>query len=487
MMTSNGTVPALDAILTAHATGGPDRLALIDRSDRWTYRRADRAVGTIAARLRSIGLAPGTVVGLQMPNTAASVVVLLAVMRAGMIPAPLPLLWRRKDCVAALSEAGARAIVTCGRVGDFDHAALALEVAAELFPIRAVCGIGCAAMEGIIPLDELLNDADNRTETLRVQDAGPASPALVTFETTADGIVPIARDATQLIAGGRLVRQRAEIGSGAVILTSISSASYAGVSAALVPWLLGGGTLVLHDSFHPETLREQIDKEQCDVLVVPNGLLPGLAASDWLDPPGIRSVVAIWRSPERFASAAQWTNLDVALIDVAAFGESGLLAARRSPGGRTSPWPIGKVRIADTGSTCAEVAVTPGGTLGLSGLLAASPYRPYGTGDKTDDSSPADRHVDTGYPCRITPDQQGLVVTAPPAGLVAVGGYRFPIHDLQRLIRDIDRHGVLAALPHAVTGHRLAGHASDLVTMRGALQNMSVNPLVTAAFGRRSA
>ena len=51
MMTSNGTVPALDAILTAHATGGPDKLALIDRSDRWTYRRADRAVGTIAARL----------------------------------------------------------------------------------------------------------------------------------------------------------------------------------------------------------------------------------------------------------------------------------------------------------------------------------------------------------------------------------------------------------------------------------------------------
>lgn len=489
-------IPALDAMLKAHAARTPDAIALIDPPDcerftgeaprRFSYAQADRAVGAIAARLREIGLAPGTVVGLQMPNVGASILTLLAIMRAGMVAAPLPLLWRRSDCVAALSESGARAIVTCGRVAGFDHAALALEIAAELFPIRAVCGFGCAAADGIIPLEDLLPGADEHPDAILFQDTGSAPFALVTFEMTADGVVPVARDAAQLLTSGRLVRQRGGIGPNAVILSTLPATTFAGLSAALVPWLLSGRTLVLHQAFDPDVLRDQIERERCDTLVVPDAMLPGLCASGWLGPGAVRSVIAVWRAPERLSAAPQWTDLDVTLVDVAAFGETALLAARRPPGGRTQAWPTGPLAIANGGPECAHVAMTAAGTLGVRGALSALPFAPFGT-DAAADPAAGSGHVDTGYPCRMVADEDALIVTAPPAGLIAVGGYRFATHDLQHMVRGIDGSSVLAALPHAVAGHRLAGHATDPVTIRGMLEQMGINPLLTAAFRDRAA
>jgi hypothetical protein len=294
----------------------------------------------------------------------------------------------------------------------------------------------------------------------------------------------VARDTEQLLAGGRLVRQRAEIGPNATILSTLPPASFAGCSSALVPWLLSGGKLVLHHPFDPETLRAQIEQEGCDTLVVPDAMLRGLCEAGWLELDGIRSVVAVWRAPERLSVASQWTSLDVTLVDVAAFGETALLAARRPPGGRSAPWPLGATKIADGGPSCADVAITSNGTLGIRGPLAASPFAPF---DAATDAAASDDHLDTGFSCRKTDDGDALIVTAPPAGLVAVGGYRFALSDLQHMVRGIDGNGVLAALPHALAGHRLAGHASDPVTMRDMLQTMGINPLLTAAFRDRAA
>jgi hypothetical protein len=243
---------------------------------------------------------------------------------------------------------------------------------------------------------------------------------------------------------------------------------------------------VLHLPFDPGTFHDQIAHERCEALVVPDAVLPGLLASGWLQPYGIQSVVSVWRAPERLSAASQWTHLDTTLADVAAFGETALLAARRPPNGRAAPWPAGPVTISDGGPHCADIAVTPRGTLGIRGALSAPPFEPFGTED-ADSVSSATGHIDTGFACRLDAENNALIVTAPPAGLVAVGGYRFALQDLQHMVRGIDGNGVLAALPHALAGHRLAGHASDPVTMRDMLQTMGINPLLTAAFRDRAA
>ena len=116
-------------------------------------------VSAIAARLRTLGLQTDAIVGIQLPNTVESVLTLLGVLRAGMIAAPLPLLWRRADMARALGQLGAKAIVTASRIGGFDACAMAMQVAADVFPIRHVCGFGRNLPDGVIALDDLLHEA----------------------------------------------------------------------------------------------------------------------------------------------------------------------------------------------------------------------------------------------------------------------------------------------------------------------------------------
>ena len=109
---------------------------------RLTYAEADRMISAIAGRLRRMGLTTDAIVGIQMPNIVENILTILGVLRAGLIAAPLPLLWRRADAVTALARVGAKALITCRRVGDFEHCQFATRVAAEVFSIRYVCGFG---------------------------------------------------------------------------------------------------------------------------------------------------------------------------------------------------------------------------------------------------------------------------------------------------------------------------------------------------------
>src|SRR5665213_1912233 len=146
--------PTLDDLFRRAGVRHPDAVALIDPPNRehfsdgtprkLTYAQADRAISAIAARLRSLGLPTDAVVALQLPNTVESVLAFLGIIRAGMIAAPLPLLWQRHDIAAALRGVGAKAILTCARAGHLAPAAVAVQVAAELFSIRHVCAFGYA-------------------------------------------------------------------------------------------------------------------------------------------------------------------------------------------------------------------------------------------------------------------------------------------------------------------------------------------------------
>ena len=93
--------------------------------------------------------------------------------------------------------------------------------------------------------------------------------------------------------------------------------------------------------------------------------------------------------------------------------------------------------------------------------------------------------VDTGYTCRVDSVTKAMVVTGPPSGIVSVGGYRFPLHDLQEAVRRIDSGATLAALPDPIIGQRLIGNAADRDVVQAALNAVGVNPIVAAAFRDR--
>src|SRR5207244_7165008 len=102
------------------------------------------------------------------------------------------------------------ALIVSGRIGSADHYELAMQVAAEIFPIRYVCGYGRDAPDGLVPFDDLFAvdklDPIPAWDEERAAEPGPgAHLAIITWDVSADGLVPVARSHTELIAGGLAV------------------------------------------------------------------------------------------------------------------------------------------------------------------------------------------------------------------------------------------------------------------------------------------
>jgi hypothetical protein len=486
----------LDDLFQRAAAARPDALALIDPPDRpsftdgaprrLTYAQADRAISALAARLRGFGLPTDSVVAIQLPNTVDSVIALLAVMRAGLIAAPLPLLWRHADAAAALSRVAARALIGCQRIGDTVYGDLAMQIAMETFTIRFLCGFGENLPDGVVPIDDIFAGTGAPPAIDRYGDAGD-HVALVTFDVSAEGIVPVARSHAELIAGGLAVHLEARIEQDSVMLGALALASFAGLASTIVPWLLTGGTLVLHHPFAPSVFATQCAEEQCTVAVLPGGMAMRLAGGG-LIAPHLHSVLAIWRAPERLAASADWTG-SATLVDVPVFGEIGLLPSRRGADGKPGAFATGRLvlpRGAPQGMHVLTVTRTAGGTLALSGpMVPHAPFPPGADRGSTPRLKIADGSIDTSYPCRIDRETGLLTVDAPPAGMVSVGGYRFALRAAQDLIAGIEDGSTLAALPDLLAGHRLAGAGADREAICDALLAHGANPLLVAAFRRK--
>jgi hypothetical protein len=90
--------------------------------------------------------------------------------------------------------------------------------------------------------------------------------------------------------------------------------------------------------------------------------------------------------------------------------------------------------------------------------------------------------VDTEYAARIDRTTKAICITAPPSGIMAVGGYRFLSADLQEWARRLGQGALLTALPDRLCGYRLAGRAQDNARAREALGELGLNPLMVEAF-----
>jgi hypothetical protein len=408
-----------------------------------------------------------------------------------MIAAPLPLLWRRDDVVAALGRVGAKAFVTCRRAGNYDYASFATRVAAEVFSIRYVCGFGGDLPDGVVPLDDLLVAASDEPVASLDRDGNAAAHlAVLTFEAGADGAVPVARRHLELLAGGLGILLEGRIAQDATILSAMPPASFAGLCLTLVPWLLSGGTLVLHQPFDAALLARQRLEYRCGTLVLPAPLVFELKQAGLFAEGAQASILAAWHAPERLAGSADWVECDAALIDVPVFGEAGWVAARRAPDGKPAPLPLGQVVAprdsanADGAVTVAELSVTDSNTVALSGPMVPRHAFPPGieTSGQPHFAIGRDGAVDTGYSCRIDGASSTVAVTAPPPGIVAIGGYRFALAGLMAKIARIDPAATLTAVTDPLMGQRLIGTSSDPEAMRSALAGIGLSPLIAGAF-----
>jgi hypothetical protein len=483
--------PTLDGLFRRILARQPDALALIDPLNkprvtgqppqRLTFAQADRAISALAAHFIEAGLPNNSVIAVQLPNTVEFMLTVLAAQRAGLVVALLPLLWRQAELTVALNRTGARAIVTTSRIDGVNHADLAMNAAVEAFSIRHVCGFGNDLPEGMASLDLVLADQSKASRDV-AQDGRRA--AIISFDITSDGFRSVPRTHLNLIAGGLALFLESGVPQGATIMSAFAPSSFAGLTSSLLIWLLSGGTLALHHPFDDDVLVQQVNAERCDTLIAPAQLALRLNETDM---PTLRHVIGLWRAPEQVASSAFWNIPQATLTDVYLFGEAGLFGARRAADGIAAPiqpGPHGAPREVEGSSIAGEILLTPKGTLALRGpMVATAAYAPDPpVGEAL--AAPRD-HVDTGYAARLDRSTGAICITAPPSGIMAVGGYRFLSQDLQEWAKRLGQGALLTALPDRLSGYRLAGRGQDNARAREALSGLGLNPLMVEAFRDR--
>ncbi|MGZ5875988.1 MAG: AMP-binding protein [Bradyrhizobium sp.] len=497
-MIQTNVSPTLDGLFRRILARKPDALALLDPLNkqrvtgqppkRLTFAEADRAIAALSAHFIEAGLPNNSVIALQLPNTVEFMLTVLAAHRAGLVVAVFPLLWRQAELTVALNRIGARAIVTTSKIDGVCHADLAMNAAAEAFSIRHVCGFGNELPEGMASLDDAIEGQSTTTRTV-VQDGRKA--AMISFDVTVDGFRPVPRTHLSLIAGGLALSLESDMPQGSTVMSAFAPSSFAGLTSSLVLWLLSAGTLALHHPFDNDVLEQQINEQSCQVLVTPAQLALRLDEINLASRlPTLRNVIGLWRTPEQVASSPHWTSEQAMLTDVYLFGEAGLFSARRTADGAPAailPGQHGAPRDVAGSSIAGEIFLTPTGTLALRGpMVTPAAYAPPPpVSDSLVAQPPPRDFVDTEYAARLDRSTGAICITAPPSGIMAVGGYRFLSQDLQEWGKRLGQGALLTALPDRLSGHRLAGRAKDNARAREAFVELGLNPLMVEAFRDR--
>ena len=162
------SLPTADGLLRYWARANPTAPAICDAPNRealglgpfraFNYADAETIVEAIAGNLHALGLCPGDVVALQLPNIAETPLLVAGAWRAGLVAWPLPLLWRGVEIGAAFSRVTPRAVICAGPSPIYDNADLMCRIAADHLSIRFILGLGERLPDGVTSIEEVVKE-----------------------------------------------------------------------------------------------------------------------------------------------------------------------------------------------------------------------------------------------------------------------------------------------------------------------------------------
>jgi acyl-CoA synthetase (AMP-forming)/AMP-acid ligase II len=256
--------------LKEHVEKTPDQVCVVDpinkkdlmglEPERLTYKAFATAVDATAQGLAALGIGKDDVVMVQLPNCWELAMIYLAVAKTGGITSPAPMLWREAELgyIAGLTEA--KLVITVDSFNGFKHLEMAQKLQAQHPGIKNILTL----------------------EQLRKMSREPVTGAFDDVKIDANDIFTICwTSGTEANSKGcplshnnwigmAVVQNAAGMQPGDVMITAGPLVNMASVGTVYIPWIVLGGTMVLHHPFNPQVFMQQIMTERPNyTLLVP--------------------------------------------------------------------------------------------------------------------------------------------------------------------------------------------------------------------------
>jgi cyclohexanecarboxylate-CoA ligase len=241
-----------DALLQRAVENTPDKAAIVGyRSDRTEVRRLTYAglgdsVARAAAALQGLGVQPGDIVAVQLPNWCEFVIVSLAANRIGAVVNPLMPIFRERELGYMLGFAESKVLVVPRMFRGHDHAAMARALQKDLPRLQHVIVVDGDGADGI---DRMLLSGSTRVEATPARPLlAPDAMAVVMFTSGTTGSPKGVMHSTHtLLACNRSLAGRFHLDGSDVMLACSPLGHMTGYAAVMLLGLSLGGTVVLQD------------------------------------------------------------------------------------------------------------------------------------------------------------------------------------------------------------------------------------------------
>jgi cyclohexanecarboxylate-CoA ligase len=252
-----------------------------------TYRELENQVARVSAGLYRIGMRPGDVVAVQLPNTLEYIESLLAISFLGAVMTTLYMTYRDAELAAQLAHSQAKTLIASRAIGDFSPAEWALQNQSRLPSLTNVVVVG-EPIPGTIAYNELGSSSEALPNNLPIPNAADPFLLLYTSGTTSSPKgVPL--NSHQMLTNARLGSIEHDIRSGDVVL---SAAPFGHLFAlySVEMALCAGAAVLLLPQFTPADLARTIDLQKSTHLFAGPAHIAACQGAGLLDPTKLSSL-----------------------------------------------------------------------------------------------------------------------------------------------------------------------------------------------------
>ncbi len=287
-----------------HAARMPGHVAVVDPPnkqalvglppERVTYRELAGAVEGTASALAAAGIGKDDIVVVQLPNCWELAMLYLAIARAGAVITPVPMQWRSREVGYVAAHTGARAMVTVESFHGFGHMALAREIQAATPSVKLLLDLAQVREMARTP-------PDPRLDRIPVEGNDVFTLCWTSGTEAQSKGCPLSHNNWRCQAA---MASSPGIGPGDTLLTAGPLVNMGALGTVFAPWLVNGGTLVLHHPFEPLLLLQQMMKEKVQyTLLVPAvvNLILKHPAAKGIDLSGLKAITVGSAPPSLWA------------------------------------------------------------------------------------------------------------------------------------------------------------------------------------------